>query len=79
MVGPILVFVEVKTCPATAPDQPHAEEAMNWEKRRKLALRARQFLRIRRVGRSDCRFDIVTMETRPGARPRFTRERVHLG
>jgi putative endonuclease len=67
--GPVLAFVEVKTRSASTPDQPKPEEAVNWDKRRNLTRMARQFLRARRIDSASCRFDILAIETRPGARP----------
>ncbi|MGB0035489.1 MAG: YraN family protein [Candidatus Acidiferrales bacterium] len=67
--GPVLAFVEVKTRSANDPSLPKPEEAVNWEKRRNLSRMARQFLRARRIEESACRFDILAIETRSGARP----------
>ena len=76
--GSVLAFVEVKT--RTMPN-PHAarssqtlqrtpEDAVNWEKRRNLSRMARQFLRARHIECAECRFDVLAIETRPGAKPR---------
>jgi putative endonuclease len=74
--GNVLAFVEVKTRTATDPNQPKPEEAVNWEKRRNLSRMARQFLRARHVDEASCRFDVLAIETRPGARPTI---RLHKG
>jgi len=80
--GPILAFVEVKTRAAAAdandPSKPHArpEDAVNWDKRRNLTRMARQFLRARRIESSACRFDVMAIENRAGARPEV---RLHKG
>ncbi len=74
--GTMLAFVEVKTRTPSQPDQPKPEEAVNREKRRNLARMARQFLRARRLETAATRFDILAIETRPGARPAI---RLHKG
>jgi putative endonuclease len=74
--GPVLAFVEVKTRSAAGALPPRPEEAVNWEKRRNLTRMARQFLRARRIESSACRFDILAIETQPGARPAV---RLHKG
>ena len=74
--GPVLAFVEVKTRSASDPNQPKPEDAVNWEKRRNLTRMARQFLRARRVDEASCRFDVLAIETQPGARPQV---RLHKG
>ncbi|MFZ0883919.1 MAG: YraN family protein [Candidatus Acidiferrales bacterium] len=75
--GSVLAFVEVKT--RTIPEataitssqtlQRTPEDAVNWEKRRNLSRMARQFLRARHIESSECRFDVLAIETRPGAKP----------
>ena len=82
--GSVLAFVEVKT--RTMPEPPAAsasqtlqrtpEDAVNWEKRRNLSRMARQFLRARHIESAECRFDVLAIETRPGAKPRV---RLHKG
>lgn len=80
--GNVLAFVEVKTRstkekgldPSTA--QPRREEAVNWGKRRNLTRMAWQFLRARRSDSADCRFDVMAIENRSGARPEV---RLHKG
>jgi putative endonuclease len=74
--GSILAFVEVKTRSASDPNQPKPEEAVNWEKRRNLTRMARQFLRARHVDEEACRFDVLAIETKPGAKPTI---RLHKG
>jgi putative endonuclease len=74
--GSVLAFVEVKTRSTSDPNQPKPEEAVNWEKRRNLTRMARQFLRARRVDEASCRFDVLAIETKPGAKPKI---RLHKG
>lgn len=82
--GSVLAFVEVKTrtMPETTPAsssqtlQRTPEDAVNWEKRRNLSRMARQFLRARHIESADCRFDVLAIETRPGAKPLV---RLHKG
>ena len=73
--GSVLAFVEVKT--RTRPDpavnartpQPALEAAVNLEKRRNISRMAQQFLRARHIESAQCRFDVLAIETRPGAKP----------
>jgi putative endonuclease len=77
--GPVLAFVEVKTRAAAEPGKPalpSPEDAVNDEKRRHLARMARQFLRARRIDSPSYRFDVLAIETRPGAPPEV---RLHKG
>ena len=73
--GSVLAFVEVKTrtileSANSSPDfQRIPEDAVNWEKRRNLSRMARQFLRARHIESAECRFDVLAIETRPGAKP----------
>ncbi len=77
--GATLAFVEVKTRtvvdPARAsqsssrPAPLTPEEAVNWEKRRNLSRMARQFLRARHIEEAACRFDVLAIESHPGAKP----------
>jgi putative endonuclease len=77
--GQTLAFVEVKTRTVvesarasqsvTRPAPLTPEEAVNWEKRRNLSRMARQFLRARHIETAPCRFDVLAIETRPGAKP----------
>jgi len=72
-----LAFVEVKTRAArTKSDDPRPEDAVNLEKRRNLVRMARQFVRARRADAIPYRFDVLAIETRPGARPIL---RLHKG
>lgn len=79
--GKVLAFVEVKTR-AIADDhdptklQNRPEDSVNWDKRRNLTRMARQFLRARRIESAECRFDVVAIENRRGARPLI---RLHKG
>ena len=83
--GSVLAFVEVKTrtmperhgCQESAQTlQRTPEDAVNWEKRRNVARMARQFLRARHIESAECRFDVLAIETRPGAKPLV---RLHKG
>jgi putative endonuclease len=77
--GPVLAFVEVKTRAAAEPGRPPVptpEDAVDHDKRRHLARMARQFLRARRIDSPAYRFDVLAIETRPGARPEV---RLHKG
>jgi putative endonuclease len=81
--GSVLAFVEVKTrtIPETAAEsspriRPTPEDAVNWDKRRNLSRMARQFLRARRIETAECRFDVLAIETQPGAKPTV---RLHKG
>lgn len=82
--GSVLAFVEVKTrtmpdAPATASPQTiqrTPEDAVNWEKRRNVSRMARQFLRARDIESAECRFDVLAIETRAGAKPLV---RLHKG
>ncbi|MFZ3216408.1 MAG: YraN family protein [Candidatus Acidiferrales bacterium] len=74
--GPTLAFVEVKTrtmaASSASPSQPapqSPEEAVNQEKRRNLSRMARQFLRARHIEQAACRFDVLAIESHPGAKP----------
>jgi putative endonuclease len=84
--GQTLAFVEVKTRTVVDPARSSQsssrpaplspEEAVNWEKRRNLSRRARQFLRARHLETAPCRFDVLAIETRPGQKPAV---RLHQG
>jgi putative endonuclease len=77
--GQTLAFVEVKTRTIAEPARSAQssarpvpltpEEAVNWEKRRNLSRMARQFLRARHIEEAACRFDVLAIESRPGAKP----------
>lgn len=79
--GETLAFVEVKTRAASdeadpAKRQNRPEDSVNWDKRRNLTRVARQFLRARRIESAECRFDVMAIENRAGARPEV---RLHKG
>jgi len=74
--GPVLAFVEVKTRTPTRPEQPRPEEAVDAEKERNIARMAGQFLRARKLEGAPYRFDVIAIESRPGARPVL---RLHKG
>lgn len=74
--GQVLAFVEVKTRTSAQPEQPRPEDAVNSEKERNLARMAGQFLRARKLEGAPYRFDVVAIESRPGARPVL---RLHKG
>lgn len=81
--GKVLAFVEVKTRAACDEGEPamrqnRPEDSVNWEKRRNLTRVARQFLRARRIEpeSAECRFDMMAIENRAGARPEV---RLHKG
>jgi putative endonuclease len=78
--GRVLAFVEVKTRAkrdANDPRQlPTAEDAVDREKRGNVARMARQFLRARRIEDEPYRFDVLAIETKPGAKPEV---RLHKG
>lgn len=79
--GNVLAFVEVKTRAASddkdpAKPQNRPEDSVNWDKRRNLTRVARQFLRARRIESAECRFDVMAIENRSGARPEV---RLHKG
>jgi putative endonuclease len=57
--GDTLVFVEVKARRATGYGTP--QEAVTWEKRRRLAAMADDFLARARLGAVPCRFDVVAV------------------
>jgi putative endonuclease len=74
--GRTLAFVEVKTRAPEKPGQPRPEESVNQDKRRNMKRMAHQFARVRRVDMSTCRFDVLAIESRAGARPVI---RLHKG
>lgn len=67
--GQVLAFVEVKTRSTSARGQSTPEETVTADKRNVLSRTAQQFLRAHHVESSNCRFDMVAIETRPGAKP----------
>jgi putative endonuclease len=74
--GRVLAFVEVKTRSGTNAGQPRPEEAVNTEKERHLTRMAGRFLRARKLEGVPHRFDVVAIESPPGARPVL---RLHKG
>jgi putative endonuclease len=69
--GPILAFVEVKTRSANDGSATHLrpEDAVDDEKQRNVSRIAQRFRLARRVDTTNCRFDVVAIETRNGAPP----------
>jgi len=74
--GKTLAFVEVKTRVMDskrgakgAPREPLPEDAMTPAKRHSLVRMAKQFMLEWRVPENNCRFDLLAIESRPGARP----------
>jgi Holliday junction resolvase-like predicted endonuclease len=73
--GSVLAFVEGKTrtmleSANSSPDFPRIpEDAVNWEKCGNLSRMARQFLRARHIETAERHFDVLAIETRPGAKP----------
>ena len=80
--GSVLAFVEVKTRTRMDPSEKGAalqatpESAVNIEKRRNISRVAQQFLRARHIESTECRFDVVAIETRAGQKPSA---RLHKG
>jgi putative endonuclease len=80
--GPVLAFVEVKTrTKLDENDQRRAvqatpEASVNIEKRRNISRVAQQFLRARHIESTECRFDVLAIETRAGQKPSV---RLHKG
>jgi putative endonuclease len=77
--GRVLAFVEVKTRSVSkdgAGKWPSPEQAVDLEKRRNVTRMARQFLRARHIETEPHRFDVLAIETRPGAKPEV---RLHKG
>ncbi len=79
--GPTLAFVEVKTR-STSHDDPNGnkhlrpEDAVDDDKQRNVSRIAQRFRLARRVDTANCRFDVIAIETRPGAPPTV---RLHKG
>jgi putative endonuclease len=67
--GPVLCFVEVKTRAGESAEFAKPEEAVTAEKRRVLERMAGLFLRERRMPATNCRFDVLAIESRPGSAP----------
>jgi putative endonuclease len=80
--GSVLAFVEVKTRTRMDASQKDAalqatpESAVNIEKRRNISRVAQQFLRARHIESTECRFDVLAIETRAGQKPSV---RLHKG
>ena len=80
--GSVLAFVEVKTRTRMDASQKDAalqatpESAVNIEKRRNISRVAQQFLRARHIESTECRFDVLALETRAGQKPSV---RLHKG
>jgi putative endonuclease len=80
--GAVLAFVEVKTrtkmevSDQGAVLQATPESAVNIEKRRNISRMAQQFLRARHIESTECRFDVLAIETRTGEKPLV---RLHKG
>ncbi len=67
--GDRLAFVEVKTRSGESAELARPEEAVTAEKRRALTRVARVFMSERRIPDSQCRYDVVAIESRPGSPP----------
>ncbi len=67
--GPVLAFVEVKTRSGESADFARPEEAVTPGKRRHLARMAQRFLSERRIRETECRFDVLAIESHPGCPP----------
>jgi putative endonuclease len=74
--GPVLAFVEVKARVPAEKASGWPEEAVTADKRRNLSRMAKRFLTERRIAEAACRFDVLAIESRPGARPQV---RLHKG
>jgi putative endonuclease len=74
--GPVLAFVEVKARAPADKVSGRPEEAVTADKRRNLSRMAKRFLTERRIPEAACRFDVLAIESRPGARPQV---RLHKG
>lgn len=67
--GDVLVFVEIRARRTDAHGEPW--ETVGREKQRRLARAALAYLARPEVGRSDVRFDLVSVVTEPGLAPRI--------
>jgi len=74
--GPVLAFVEVKTRTGEPGEFGLPEDAVTPNKRRLLSRMARQFLADRRIRETQCRFDVVAIESQSGRPPAV---RLHKG
>jgi putative endonuclease len=80
--GPVLAFVEVKTRTKLDEDdqrlalQATPEASVNIEKRRNISRVTQQFLRARHIESTECRFDVLAIETRAEEKPSV---RLHKG
>ncbi|HHW92182.1 MAG TPA: YraN family protein [Firmicutes bacterium] len=64
-----LVFIEVKTRTSTRFGLP--QEAVNWEKQRRLSRLAQFYLVSRGLAGINCRFDVVAILLTDGGKPRI--------
>jgi putative endonuclease len=67
--GPVLAFVEVKTRSGGQEKLNRPEDAVTPDKMHALGRMARQFLAERRIPQSQCRFDVLAIESPAGQRP----------
>lgn len=67
--GPVLAFVEVKTRAYNRESSVKPEDAVTADKRRNLSRMARHFLSVRRMAKTQWRFDILAIESRPKHKP----------
>lgn len=66
--GETIVFVEVKTRSGGSFGTPF--ESVTWRKRRRLCSMAAEYLLVRRLSGTPCRFDVVAVTEAAGCRPR---------
>lgn len=67
--GPVLAFVEVKTRTGAREEFGRPEDAVTPDKMHALGRMARQFLSERRPRQSQCRFDVLAIESPAGQPP----------
>jgi putative endonuclease len=67
--GLVLAFVEVKTRSGAREEFGRPEDAVTPDKMHALGRMARQFLAERRVFQTQCRFDVLAIESPPGKPP----------
>ena len=72
----VLAFIEVKTRTGDPRATGIPEDAVNASKQRHIHRMARQFLSDRRASGTPYRYDVLAIESRPGARPEV---RLHKG